>query len=157
MRNLLVRKLGCLTGLTLLATGSVGAADLVHLVDVLTPILTVQQFQALCATTDPKFMARPWSVIEYATHMKGEVVAGLSAEETTVVINAAAGAALQKAKGQLRLISRDGATIEPARVAEWCSNVARPFIQSLLVLHDDHHDTFNQAIAQAKEASSVPH
>jgi hypothetical protein len=90
--------------------------------------------------------------------MKEEIISGLTGEEVKIIIQSAAEVALDKARRQMQIISKGDPRIDAAQlkanVRSWCNTVATPFIRSVLVLRDQHHDLWDQAITQAKQNNS---
>jgi hypothetical protein len=143
-------------GFLILTVSVAKAADLVHLSDLLIYVFTMEQFNLLCTANNAAFrdelsFAKGWHFIDYSKHMKEEIITGLSSEQTSVAVQSAAQRAREKARSRLKIFdSPDGLSTE-TRVRRWCESAAKPYIQSVINMHDGHHEVWVQALNQAKQ------
>jgi hypothetical protein len=159
-----IARLLCSAGLTLsgFAIGpSAQAKDLVALVDLLTPAYTAMSLANLCAMDADWTIVQPrgWrgAAINYAEHVKDEVIVGLEREEARVVLRSAADSARSHARAQLRenvvVPDKDA---EVARFREWCESYVAAFIRELIRRHDGEHLAFLERIDRATSGRKPP-
>ena len=123
------------------------AQDLEALSRLVTPAYTAMSFAGLCATEPGWSGAQPRGArgvaVQYAQHVKDEVIASLTQDEAVTVLKSAADAARNEARAQLRdkVIVADK-TVEAVRFREWCNGYVNGFIAELIQRHDGDHVGF---------------
>ncbi|MBX9841303.1 MAG: hypothetical protein K2Z80_05790 [Xanthobacteraceae bacterium] len=131
------------------------AKDLLSLSRLLTPAYTAMNYAAVCASDPPWAQTQPaggrGTAVQYAQHIKDEIISGLTHEEALAVVRLAADAARADAREHLRSSVIAGeATGKAARLNGWCERYANGFIGALIRNHDSDHETFLKQVAQAK-------
>jgi len=122
------------------------AQDYDRQVKLLSVVYLGQQFSNMCAIERPTFLdeARgplgPMSV--YAQHIKEEVVSGLPPERIPSVLVQAATAARAGARAKLAEFASGPATLDKARLLNWCETTAKPYALKIIAMHDHQHDLF---------------
>jgi hypothetical protein len=94
--------------------------------------------------------------VNYAEHVKDEIIDGLTYTEAVTVLRGAADLARDEARRQLgKLRSAGPSEGYDARVENWCSGEARETIQKFIADHDSNHAAFDIALYQAKLANGI--
>ena len=95
--------------------------------------------------------------INYAEHIKDEIIASLSRDDAVSILKAAADAARSEARRQLKdqvvVADKD---IEAARFGQWCRDHAGRQIRSVMRSHDGDHVSFLGKIDAAKSNIAAP-
>lgn len=148
----------CATMAAALACGNSAAhswtnKNLDQLAKLLAPAYTAMNFAVMCNSSDPTFSARMkgsrGNVVEYAQHVKDEVIERLLEGEAQFVLKAAADVARAIARSHLRQLARGRDTIAPLEIASWCSGPATEFIQGFIAGHDREHRAIEALIDEA--------
>ena len=130
------------------------AKDLAALAELVVPAYTAMNFAVVCATRQPTFLletAGPLgNALEYAEHVKNEVIESLAHDEALIVLRAAADAARATVLQTIRKFNSDQSTLEAARIKAWCSTDASDFIRAFMKQHDRDHDKFLEALKRSK-------
>lgn len=140
--------------IALAATGA-AARDLKPLSELLAPAYTAMSYAGLCSMDEGWAHSQPrgtlGAAINYAEHIKNEVIASLSREDAVAVLKTAADAARSHARRQLKnnVIVPDKAE-EAVRFREWCDSHASGFIQSVIRGHDGDYASFHSHIDAVK-------
>src|SRR5215213_3601591 len=135
--------------------GAAGAQDLVALSRLLIPAYTAMSYAGLCSMEQDWAVAQPRGpsgvAINYAQHIKDEVIASLPEKDAVTVLKMAADEARNDARAQLRdkVIVPDKA-MESRRLRDWCNGHVKEFIVNLIRQHDGGHDSFKQNVELAK-------
>jgi hypothetical protein len=156
-----VRRSTCLliSGIVFLLGACVGAEaqDLEALSRLLIPAYTAMSYAGLCSTEQDWAVAQPRGprgvAIDYAQHVKDEVIASLSEADAVMVLKMAANAARNDARSQLRdkvIVSYKA--VEPLRFRDWCNGYVNGFIADLIRKHDGNHVSFMHDVEPAKSA-----
>ena len=138
-----------------MAAMEAAARDLKQLSELLAPAYTAMSYAGLCSTEQGWNRSQPrgtlGAAVNYAEHIKDEVIASLSREEAMAVLIAAADEARSRARGQLKdkVIASDKVE-EAARFHEWCDGHASRFIRSVIRGHDGDYAAFHGHIDAAK-------
>src|SRR5215210_1641211 len=117
--------------------GPAEAQDLDALGKLLTPAYTSMSYAGLCS------MEKGWSssqprgahgiAIQYAEHIKNEVIASLGEEEAVAVLKKAADMARNNSRAELRAKVITANKVEEAsKFREWCQNYVQEFIAELI-------------------------
>lgn len=128
--------------------------DLAELSKLLTPAYTAMSYAGLCSTDRDWAISQPQGhrglAIHYAQHVKDEIVELLSYGEALRVLKAAADAAREDARAQVRqhVVVADKAR-EEAKFREWCDGYVVGFIQELISKHDGDHGSFIERVTVA--------
>jgi hypothetical protein len=133
---------------------SAAAADLVRLADILAPVLTAQQFAALCCAADPQFGGERGSlgsVKAYSSHMREAILVGLPQGQAGVVLTSAADRARSTARERLHAFASP-TKVNVSALANWCQGSARLYIRTVLAEHDNEHDAYDKTIRSAKQS-----
>jgi hypothetical protein len=115
-------------------------------VKLLSVVYLGQQFSNICAIENPTFLDEtrgplgPMSV--YAQHIKEEVMSGIPPEQVSIVLVQAANAARAGARAKLAEFASGPATLDKARLLNWCETTAKPYAQKIMAMHDHQHDLF---------------
>ena len=137
----------------LLSSHQLAAKDLLALSELLTPAYTAMNFAALCAD-EPSWKAvqpigRRGTAINYAEHVKDEIVGVLSYGDALTVLRSAADQARAEARWQLQIrIKAANPNMENARFRMWCAEYASSFIEAFIVEHDDRHSEFLEHLSR---------
>jgi hypothetical protein len=139
--------------LLLFSPQNLAAKDLWALSDILTPAYTAMNFAALCSdeptwrTVQPT--GRRGTAINYAQHVKDEIVEMLSLEDARTVLRRAADEARAEARRQLRTrVKAANPYVESARFRTWCADYAASFIGDFIVKHDERHSAFLEHLSR---------
>lgn len=131
------------------------AQDVKALARLVTPAYTAMSYANLCAMNQDWAAAQPrgarGSAIQYAQHVKDEVIASLSYEDAKGVLQIAADAARNSARAELaeKVILTDKAA-EAVRFRAWCDGYVKTFIRELIQQHDGDHTAFMGRVELAK-------
>lgn len=140
----------------LVFAGNAGAADIRALGNVLAPAYLAMNFAVVCAKQDSSFLEATGgprgSVLEYAEHVKDEIIADLENHQAQAILQLAANAARTVALGFMRGMAGESNSTEASRVRVWCDAVAKPFIRGVVAEHENRHDLFKEVIAAAKRS-----
>jgi hypothetical protein len=152
------KSLKCAAVMSLLAcapiSASAAAADLVRLADILEPVLTAQQFAALCRAAGPGLgdvRGSLGTVQTYSRHMRDEILDGLPQDQAGIVLTSAADRARGAAQERLHAFASSPNEVNVSALANWCQGSARLYIRTVLAGHDNDHDTYDNTIRSAKE------
>ncbi len=131
------------------------ARDLEMLARVLVPAYTAQNFAALCAVDDSRFLSAELkegvgSVAAYAQHVKIEVIVNIPEEEARRVLRMAADTARRVAWSELYQHAGGRLADQTPPLNRWCERSARPFILDLVTRHDERHPQFDMIVERAK-------
>jgi hypothetical protein len=130
------------------------ARDLDAMAGILVPAFTAMNYAVICAQDDPHFLPRTFgargTVLNYAEHVKDEVVESLSQEEAAVVLTKAADAARSIAREELRRVLPAYPAGHADQIISWCYSTAISFVLAFI----EHHDTQHAAILQELEQAS---
>lgn len=143
--------LGYSFALSLLLGTQCHAAErsLMALAEMVVPAYTAMDFAMMCARVDQKFPIRTrgprGSLLNYAQHIKDEIIASLSQDKAPIVLKAAADSALR----ELASLAANQQTIMHSKVLEWCEDRALPFVLDFVEQHDKHHVAVLQQIEGA--------
>lgn len=142
-----------LTTFLSLAVNTAMAKDLDGLAKLVVPAYTAMNFAMMCARAEPTFPTRMGgprgNVLEYAQHVKDEVIVRLNQGEANVVLKAAADVARDVARGQLKLLAKGRDVIAPSDIAAWCTGPATDFIRGFIASHDRDHSVIEASIEEA--------
>ena len=121
----------------------------------LTPAYTAMSLANLCSTEPGWPFTQPRGqrgvAVNYAEHVKDEIVASLSDQDAFAVLKPAADAARNEARAQLRekVIVSDK-TVEAIRFRDWCNGYVNDFIEDVIRKHDGDHAAFLRRVDLAK-------
>jgi hypothetical protein len=133
----------------------VKAQELDALSRILVPAYTAMNYASLCSVESGWAGAQPRGVrgaaINYAQHVKDDVIASLSENDAVAVLKMAADIARNNAQAQLRdnVIVADK-TLEALRFHDWCNSFVNGYIVDLIRRYDGDYDSFMRTIEQAK-------
>jgi len=114
--------------------------------DLLVPAYTAMSFAGLCSMEPGWPASQPrgplGAAVDYAQHIKDEIVSSRSSEEAAALLRSAATIARNEARHQLRenVIVADKVT-ENKRFRDWCDSYVRRYLDFLIRLHDEHSIT----------------
>jgi hypothetical protein len=137
---------GLVSALVLVVGPPVFAQDYDRQVKLLSVVYLGQHFSTMCAIERPTFLDEtrgplgPMSV--YAQHIKEEVMSGLPPEQISSVLVQAANAARSGARAKLAEFAVGPATVDKARLLNWCETTAKPYALKIMAMHDHQHDLF---------------
>jgi len=137
------------------ATSNVCAAkDLDALGALLVPAYTAMNFATVCGQVDPFFVfdtsGPRGTTLEYAQHVKDEVISALGHDEAATVLKNAADTARSTARQVLRGVTSNNQGISDAEVAKWCKDHAKSYVRTFIDVHDGKHEAFLEQIERAK-------
>lgn len=139
---------------TIVAATPAGARDLNALAEIVTPAYTAMNFAMVCASGDPQFLGRTRGprghAINYAEHVKDEVIASLSHAEAVTTLTAAADMARAASLRTLRAFNSQDPALEKARIREWCGREAVEFIRTFIADHDQNHEGLLSRVEEAR-------
>ena len=119
------------------------------------PAYTTMNFAVVCGQDDPQFLLRTRGVrgtaLQYAEHVKDEAIKSLTNDEAVAVLKAAADAARNAARLELRKILPSYPTARPGEIATWCHEDASQFVRAVMELHEIDHTTLMQMLERAKQ------
>lgn len=153
--------LGCPSSLIPAGAGDGAARDLHALSRLLEPAYTAMSYANLCSMNREWAVSQPTgsrgTVINYAEHVKDEVIASLYYEEAVAVLKSAAEAARNEARRQLRenVVVTDK-TEEAIRFGRWCGGYVNTFIRALMRAHDGSHPALLIRIDPARSRTEPP-
>jgi len=137
------------------------AKDLNALAEFVTPAYTAMNFAMVCASGDPHFLAQTRGprghAINYAEHVKDEVIASLSHAEAVTALTAAADMARATSLRTLRAFNSQNPALEKARIREWCGREAMEFIRTFIADHDNNHEGLLSKVEEARNCTEVVH
>lgn len=143
-----------------LAAGSASAADLGSLSAMLVQPFTAMNLARVCATLPGWGTTQPrggrGGAIDYAFHVKAEVIDGLRSDETNRVLRNAADKAREESRRQLYTHVRPQQ--EQAyllRLTRWCDQDVAPFIAQVINDHDRNHSAFYEQLTHAKSVEGL--
>ncbi|MBX9828059.1 MAG: hypothetical protein K2Y27_24085 [Xanthobacteraceae bacterium] len=133
------------------------AKDLLSLSRLLTPAYTAMNYAAVCASHPPWAVSQPTgsrgTAVNYAEHVKDEIIAGLSYDEALKVLRLAADDARADTRERLRAsVAVDQADVKAVGLKSWCEGYATGFIAALIETHDNNHEAFLEQLRQSKFA-----
>ncbi|MCK9908182.1 hypothetical protein MXD81_03505 [Microbacteriaceae bacterium K1510] len=142
------------------AAGPASARDLPALTRLLTPAYAAMSYAGVCAMQRQWTAAQPrgrhGTAINYAEHIKNEVVASLSDEDARTILTAAADTARRTARMQLREnVTASDKREEDARLTAWCAGYVSDFIADVIRRHDADHTSFLERLRVAKQAGDA--
>jgi len=130
------------------------AKDLNALAELVTPAYTAMNFATFCSRDSTWLRSQPrgsrGSAIEYAEHVKDEVISSLAYDEAVTVLKAAADAARFRARQELRSLALVEPALDEIQVRVWCQGFVTDFILLFIGQHDKAHPELLQQIEQAK-------
>jgi hypothetical protein len=136
-------------GATLLLLSSLvaDARDLNVLSRLLEPAYTSMTYANLCSLDRNWEASQPQGpggvAINYAEHIKDEVIASLTREEAVSVLTQAANSARDEARRQVKKhIVLGDKQAEADRFQRWCDSYVTDFIRSVMRTHDGNHEYF---------------
>lgn len=145
----LVTLLGCAVG-----PENADARDLRALAEILIAPYAAMHFAVICAQDHPQFLSQTrgprGNALEYAQHVKDEVIAVLADDEAVIVLKMAADEARSAARRELRKISPNYPAYRPSEITSWCANEASTFVRDVIDQHDRDHAMLSQEIDRAK-------
>jgi hypothetical protein len=132
------------------------ARDLDAMAEILVPAYTAMNYTLICAQDDPRFLPRTsgarGTALNYAEHVKDEVIESLTHEEAVVVLMKAASAARSFAREDLRRVLPSYPIGSADQIVDWCYTTAFPFVRAFIEHHDLYHDEILQELKQARDA-----
>jgi hypothetical protein len=136
-------------------TYSVAAAkNLDAIVAFVRPAYTAMNFTTLCAQDDPWFLIDTLgprgTALKYAEHVKDEVIASLTHDESVLVLKMAADEARSAARSELRKLIPKYPTYRSVDIAAWCRGDAIRFVRTFVQQHDERHETLLNELQKAK-------
>ena len=136
------------------------AQDLEALSVLLTPAYRAMNLAAVCAKVPGWREAQPrggrGTAIQYAEHVKNEIIEMLSYEDAVTVLKGAADVARADSLWQIRKLAAAGPTEGyDARVRAWCFETVRPWIAAFIASHDRDHVAFERAMNSAKSEKRI--
>jgi hypothetical protein len=136
-------------------TEDAAAKDLGALAEFVIPAYTAMDFAAVCAQDDPLFLQRTrgarGNALQYAEHIKDEAIKSLDRGEAITVLKAAAEAARNVARKQMRQLAPNYPAAIPGEIATWCHEVVSPFVRTIMERHEEGHAQLMTKIEQAKQ------
>lgn len=130
------------------------AKDLKVLSEFLIPAYIAMNVSVICAQDDPSFLAETsgprGSALQYAEHVKDEVISSLTYEESVVILKAAADKARSIVRQKLKKLVPDYPVARPGELTDWCRNDAENFVRDIIKRHDQNHAIFFYELEQAK-------
>ena len=159
-----IPRLLCGAGLTLSGFtigSSAQAKDLATLAELLTPAYTAMSLANLCAIETDWAIMQPrgsrGAAINYAEHVKDEVIVGLDQQEALAVLRSAAEAARSHSRSQLNeSVVVPDKVAEAARFRKWCAGYVVAFIGDWIRKHDGEHWAFVEQIDRALSGRKSP-
>lgn len=143
-----------------LFTAPVWAADVSRLSEMLVRPFTAMNLARVCATLPGWASAQPRGVrggaIEYAFHVKAEVIDGLRGDDMNRVLRNAADRAREESRRQLytrvRPQQEEG---HLSRLVRWCDQDVAPFVAEVIQEHDRDHSAFYEQLTHAKSVEGL--
>lgn len=130
------------------------ARDLDAMAEILVPAYTAMNYASICGQDDPRFLPQTsgarGTVLNYAEHVKDEVIESLSHEESVAVLTRAADAARAIAREELRRILPTYPTGRTDQIVNWCYSAAMRFVRAFIEHHDEEHDAILQELERAR-------
>lgn len=137
-----------------LAGGAAQARDLQALAGIVEPAYTAMNYAVVCTRNQPNFLRRASGsrghVLQYAEHVKDEVIDQLTEDEAKSVLRSAADAARVTVLREIRRLEDPNAHWTIANIATWCESEALPFISRFIATHDTDHQRVLLMITQSK-------
>ena len=136
-------------------TEAAAAKDLNALAEFVIPAYTAMDFAVVCAQDDPQFLQRTrgarGTALQYAEHIKDEVIKSLNSDEAVLVLKAAADAARTVARQKLRQLAPSYPVARSGEITTWCHEDASLFVRTIMESHEIDHATLMQKIERAKQ------
>ncbi len=138
---------------------SLAAQDMQRLANLLMPAYTAMFYASVCAgNTTTWTRTQPQgargTVVQYAEHIKDEIIQSMSEKDAVAVLTDAAGRARDLAREQLRVQVITGSPEKhQQRLIGWCSGYVSDFAKTVISEHDKDHEAFLRTVDEAKRPS----
>lgn len=113
-------------------------------IELLTPALVGMQYGMICTGPVPGFMqaaaGQRGTILQYAEHIRDELLPGLGEKEARAVLQEAAERAKAMTLQEIRRLDRGGVT--DAAVLRWCETWAKDWVLRFMRAHDEDHASF---------------
>lgn len=134
------------------------AQDTAKLSELLAPAYTAMNYAVLCTNHSTWGISQPrgphGTALQYAEHIKDEVIDGLTYKEALTVLKSAADLARSEAEVELKAKVIVGhPSKESQRLFAWCESFVSDFVTRVMLSHDRDHDKFLHGLVQAKKTA----
>jgi len=133
---------------------SATARNLDIMAEILAPAYRAMNYGLICAQDDSHFLLKTsgprGTVLNYAEHVKDEVIESLSQEEAALVLTRAADAARSIVREELRRLLPTYPIGREDQIINWCYGAAMSFVRTFIEHHDTQHEVILQELEQAR-------